>query len=282
VNADLGVTKTGPAAALAGSNVTYTITVTNSGPSDAASVTLTDVLPPNTTFVSESQASGPLFTCTTGSTVTCSIASFPGGSTAIFTLTVTFNASISTGTTVTNTATVSSTTADTNPANNSSSASTLVGANADLSVTKSGPAATPSNTNVVYNVTAANAGPSNAVNVTLTETVPAGMTFVSANQTSGPAFSCSGTGPITCTIATFPAGASASFQFTFAVPSSIAPGTSTSDTATISSATPDPNPANNTASVTTTVGQTIPALSPLAMALLAIALAMIGWMTARR
>src|SRR5262249_52587398 len=40
--ADLGVTKTGPAAATAGSNVTYTITVVNNGPSAAQDASLTD------------------------------------------------------------------------------------------------------------------------------------------------------------------------------------------------------------------------------------------------
>jgi len=281
-SADVSVTKSGPAAATAGSNVTYMITVMNGGPSNAASVTLTDVLPAGTTFVSESQTAGPVFTCTTGATVTCSIATLAPSASATFSLTVAFGGSIVNGTTVTNTATVTTTTPDPVPANNTSSAPTLVSANADLSVTKSGPATTPSNTTITYTVTAANAGPANAATVSLTETVPAGMTFVSVNQTSGPAFICSGTGPIVCTIATFTAGASATFKFTFNVPLNTPVGTSSSDTATITSATPDPNPANNTATATTTVGASIPALSPLALALLAMMLAAIGWMTARR
>jgi uncharacterized repeat protein (TIGR01451 family) len=281
-SADVAVTKSGPAAALAGSNVTYTITVTNNGPSDAASVTLTDVLPPNTTFVSESQTTGPTFICTTGTTVVCSIATLPAGTSAVFSLTVTFSAALPNGTTVTNTATVSSTTTDPTPANNTSSVQTTVGANADLSVVKSGPATTPSNTTVTYTVTAANAGPSNALNVTLTDNVPAGLTFVSVNQTNGPAFACSGSGPVVCTIATFASGASATFQFTFNVPSGAVAGTVTSNTVTIGSSTLDPNPANNSATATTTIGQSIPALSPLAMALLMAALAAVGWMVAKR
>ena len=281
-SADVGINKTAPAAASAGTNVTYTITVQNAGPSDAASVSFTDTLPAGTTFVSESQTSGPTFTCTTGATVSCSIASLAAGASAAFNITVALSGSLTNGTIVSNTATVSSTTADSNPGNNTSTAPTTVSANADLSVTKSGPTSTPSNTNVTYTVVAANAGPANATTVTLTETVPAGMTFVSVNQTTGPAFSCSGTGPIVCTIASFAAGASATFQFTFNVPIGAVAGTQTSDTATISSATPDSNPLNNSASVTTTIGQSIPALSPLAIALLAMALAMVGWMTARR
>src|SRR4029077_14244480 len=55
-HADLAVTKTGPASTVAGdpANLTYTITVTNNGPSDAQAVTLTDNLPAGETFVSQS------------------------------------------------------------------------------------------------------------------------------------------------------------------------------------------------------------------------------------
>ena len=46
-SADLQVTKTGPATAVAGTQVTYTLSVTNAGPSDAQGVTLSDTLPAN-------------------------------------------------------------------------------------------------------------------------------------------------------------------------------------------------------------------------------------------
>ena len=280
--ADVSVMKSAPAAVAAGSNLTYTITVANAGPSDAANVTMSDTLPAGTTFVSESQTSGPTFTCTTGATVTCSIASLPAGLSAAFNITVNIPPATPTGTVIANTATSGSSTPDTAPNNNTSQVSTTVGANADLAVTKNGPTFTPSNTDVVYTVTAANAGPSNAANVTLTETVPAGMTFVSVNQTTGPTFNCTGTGPVVCTIATFTVGATATFQFTFNAPLSTPAGTQTSNTVTIGSTTLDPNPNNNTASVSTTIGQSIPALSPLAMALLAMMLAAAGWVALRR
>ena len=153
---------------------------------------------------------------------------------------------------------------------------------ADLSVTKTGPASTPSNTTIVYNVTATNSGPSDASTVTLTETVPAGTTFVSVNQTSGPAFACSGSGPVVCTIATFAAGASAAFQFTFNVPPSAASGSTITDTATISATTPDSNATNNSATASTTVGASIPALSPLMLALLALAVSALALVALRR
>ena len=57
--ADVTVTKTTAAGpVLAGNDITYTITVLNTGPSDAQTVALTDPLPADTTFVSDTQTLG--------------------------------------------------------------------------------------------------------------------------------------------------------------------------------------------------------------------------------
>ena len=84
---DLAITKVDtPDPALAGENVTYTITVTNAGPNHAAAAVLSDTLPANTTFVGFNQSSGPAWTCTTpgtgsGGTISCSIATLSAGAT---------------------------------------------------------------------------------------------------------------------------------------------------------------------------------------------------------
>jgi uncharacterized repeat protein (TIGR01451 family) len=52
-DADLFVTKDGPAEAMAGGEITYTITFGNLGPDDAAHVRLRDMLPADTTYVSD-------------------------------------------------------------------------------------------------------------------------------------------------------------------------------------------------------------------------------------
>jgi len=70
-SADLFVTKTAPASASTGSNVTFTISLGNGGPDDAASATFNDTLPSGATFVSYMQTSGPAFTaarCRTSAT----------------------------------------------------------------------------------------------------------------------------------------------------------------------------------------------------------------------
>jgi len=60
--ADLGVVKTvSGGTTLAGDNITYTVTLTNHGPSNSQTVSLSDAVPANTTFVSATQTSGPAF-----------------------------------------------------------------------------------------------------------------------------------------------------------------------------------------------------------------------------
>src|SRR5262249_57096293 len=49
-NADLAITKTGPASVVPGNPATYTITVTNGGPSSANNVSVSDPTPPGLTF----------------------------------------------------------------------------------------------------------------------------------------------------------------------------------------------------------------------------------------
>ncbi|HEY0160209.1 MAG TPA: hypothetical protein VGF28_23185 [Thermoanaerobaculia bacterium] len=245
----LDVTKTGPAAAPAGTDVTYTVSVTNAGPSDAASVTLTDGVPPQTTFVSATQTSGPTFTC--DDTITCTIGVLPAGATATFTFVFQIDAGASGN--VENTATVTTTSGP----GDSSTVTTTVGEAADLTVTKNGPDAVVAGTDVTYTVSVSNAGPSNAHDVVLSDPVPPQTTFVSATQNSGPAFTCNET--ITCTIDVLPAGATATFTFVFHVRETASGGIA--NTATVTSSTPDPVPANSAGTVPTDVTDAIVSLS---------------------
>ena len=64
--ADLAITKTGPASVVAGTNVVYTITVTNAGPSNAEGVVVTDVTPTGLTFVSNTGDCATAFPCALG------------------------------------------------------------------------------------------------------------------------------------------------------------------------------------------------------------------------
>ena len=261
--ADVSVTKTTAAGpAIAGSTVAYTITVSNAGPSDSQTVALSDVVPANTTFVSDAQLSGPAFTLTnpavggTG-TISGTIATLASGASASFTVVVLVSPSAPDGTTIANTATVTAATADPNLANNSSTVTSLSSTQADVSVTKTA-AAGPvlAGNTIAYTITVSNAGPSDSQTVALSDVVPANTTFVSDAQLSGPAFTLTspavgGTGTISGTIATLASGASATFTVVVLVSPSTPDGTMIANTATVTAATADPNLANNSATVTT-------------------------------
>lgn len=113
---DLNITKsiTGGPLFPAGGNITYTIAVVNNGPGAANNVTVTDVLPAGTTFVS---ATSSLGSCSGTTTVTCVLGALTNGSSATISLTLT---SASTPGPIANTATVTATETDLNPANNTS------------------------------------------------------------------------------------------------------------------------------------------------------------------
>jgi uncharacterized repeat protein (TIGR01451 family) len=129
---DLSATKTdAPDPVTAGDNLTYTLTISNNGPSDGKNVVVSDEVPSNTTFVSFSQTDGAPFDLSSppaGSTgtVTATIAVFPTGTTATFTLVVNVDSTTPNDTVITNTVTVSNTTEDTDLANNTDTETTQV------------------------------------------------------------------------------------------------------------------------------------------------------------
>src|SRR6185436_10502235 len=85
-SADLKVTKTAPASAFAGTDVSFSIKVENLGPSNNVGFTVEDVLPSGTTFVSAS--SGCLDSSPLSGTVTCTAASLGAGGSVTWTITV--------------------------------------------------------------------------------------------------------------------------------------------------------------------------------------------------
>jgi uncharacterized repeat protein (TIGR01451 family) len=258
-SANLAISKIDtPDPVLAGQNVTYTITVSNGGPSAGASVTLSDPLPAGTTFVSLSAPGG--WSCTTppvggSGAISCTIASLGVGS-GVFTLTAAIAPATPGGTIVTNTATVSSSTTDPTPGNNSATATTTVTTSADLAISKiDTPDPVVAGQNVTYTITVTNSGPGPAASATLSDPLPAGTTFVSLSAPGG--WSCTtppvgGSGAISCTIASLGVG-SGVFTLTAAIAPTTTGGTVVTNTATVSSSTTDPNPANNSASATTLV-----------------------------
>ncbi|MDQ6652871.1 MAG: lamin tail domain-containing protein [Acidobacteriota bacterium] len=123
-SADLALSETDePDPVITGSDVTYTINVTNNGAGTAQSVEVSDNLPRTVTFVSCS-STGSGVCGGTGKNRTITFASLPSGASASITLVATANGAD--GTTIANTATVTSATSDPNPNNNAATTTTDV------------------------------------------------------------------------------------------------------------------------------------------------------------
>lgn len=83
---DLAVTVShSPDPVRVGSNLTYTINVTNNGPDPATNVTVTDSLPPEVTFLSATASQGA---CSGSGTIGCALGNLPNGTSATVTFVV--------------------------------------------------------------------------------------------------------------------------------------------------------------------------------------------------
>lgn len=191
---DVAINKTAsPSPVATGSDLTYTITVSNISGVTADEVTVSDQIPPGTTFVSLASP-GNCVTPPAGGTgqVTCQLGSLGANSQVILTLTV--NVTANPGSTITNTASVTTSTSDSDPNSNSSTAMTLVIPESDCTIT-----CPPDQ---VVNVSANQCGAAVAYpapqatdcgTVTCTppanSTFPVGLTTVNCTTTAGPACS---------------------------------------------------------------------------------------------
>jgi uncharacterized repeat protein (TIGR01451 family) len=120
VSADLSVTMTdSPDPVKRRSNLTYAITVQNTGPDSASGVTLTDKLPSNMRYVSVSSSQG---SCSGTATVTCKLGSIASGANAKVNIVVRPR---NTGSYI-NSVSVSTTTQESSTTNNTATAVTTV------------------------------------------------------------------------------------------------------------------------------------------------------------
>ena len=246
--ADVSVLKSTTATSVtAGNQISYTVVVSNTGPSDAQGVIWTDALPTNAAFVSQTEQVGdPVFVTTQpGGSIRDSIATLAAGATAHFTVTYTVNASTPPSTTqITNTANVTTTTPNTSP-QTSSTVNTPLTFSADVSVAKSTTSTSVTAGNQIsYTVVVSNTGPSDAQSVTWTDPLPTNATFVSQTEQVGdPAFTPSQAGgSISDSIATLAAGATAHFTVTYTINANTPPSTTQiSNTANVTTTTPNPS-----------------------------------------
>lgn len=123
-----------------------------------------------------------------------------------------------------------------------------VPASIDLSMNKNGPASVGVGATFSYTLSVFNAGPSTATSVSVSDTLPPGLSFVFASGPSGP---CTYTPPnVTCGMGSIAPLASANAILTVRAPASPA---TINNTATATALEPDVNALNNTSTATTNV-----------------------------
>ena len=230
---DLEVTKTVDNSNVSvGTNCVFTITTTNKGPYKATGVNVNDVLPAGYTFVSATPSVG------TWSAPNWTVGSLTNGQSATLSIVATVNASGP----YANTAIISGNDPDTDSANNTATVTPIVETN--LLVTKTASSGTHNvGDNVTFTITASNSGPSNATGVKVTDTLPAGYTFVSATPSTGTWLAPE------WTIGNLANGANT----TLTIVAKVNATGSYANTASITGEQNDPTPGNNSGSATPTV-----------------------------
>ncbi|MFN8557395.1 MAG: DUF11 domain-containing protein [Dehalococcoidia bacterium] len=253
---ELGILKSADVAVIGpGGVVTYTITVANLSATTAVSgVTVRDILPAGTGFVSATGTNG--FNCNfAAGTVTCTGGSIAASSNQVITLKVT---APTTAGLFTNTAEVDpfDTIPEPNAVPNTATAGVTV-VLPDLAVVKTanglpGPGVpVPVNSNVTFDIAVANLGPSTVSNIVVRDVLPAGFTF--QNFTNQGGFFCShNAGTVLCSNGTIPAPGAVTISFVAKAPATAGPASNTAEVDPFN-AIIESNEGNNASTVTMSV-----------------------------
>ncbi len=199
-NADLSITKTSNADhVLVEDPITYTLTVTNHGPSIATDVSLVDTLPPGLTYTGHTPAE---YDCTHDGSVTFSCnfpVMNPGES-----VQVTIHMFAPVDGAFTNSATVSSPVGESDLDNNTDSKETIVDPVAALEVAKTHkPSVIYAGQIILYEITVENSGPDDAEGVILTDDLPPGLDVDWVDPSQG---QCTQDAPVECDLGTITTG----------------------------------------------------------------------------
>jgi uncharacterized repeat protein (TIGR01451 family) len=222
---------------VAGSQLTYTLVLSNAGSFAIPGLVLTDTLPAGANYASATPPPSGL------SPLVWNVGTLAANQALTYTVAVNVSSN-ATGSLV-NSAQLA-TTALAGPA--TATVTTTVTTIADLALTMSdAPDPVAAGTSLTYTLRATNNGPNIAASVVTTDTLPASVTFIGA---SGVGWSCShSSGVVTCTRPSLGLGAAPDIVIT------VTPGAHgvIANSATITSTSSDANGANNSATTTTTV-----------------------------
>jgi uncharacterized repeat protein (TIGR01451 family) len=238
-----------------GQSLTYTLTVTNSGPDPSNGTTVSDAFP--------STLSGVTWTCQASGGATCpapgsgninASVDLPSGGAVVFTASGTVAAN-ATGTIVDHaTATAGAPATDPNTANNTASVSTdPVPTHADVAVALlASPQQYTRGQPLTYTLTVTNDGPDASNGTQVSDNFPSSLSGVTWTCVASGGASCpsSGNGDLDASV-DLPSGGTVVFTATGTVRSNTTGTIEDQATATVNAPTIDPNTANNTATVDT-------------------------------
>ena len=231
-----------PSSVVLTSNLTYTLTVTNHGPGTATSVAVTNDLPAGAAYLSAAPSQGTVAT-NTGGQVAWSVGTLAINASATLTISV---KTIAAGQ-LTNVAVATLAQSDPNLVNNIAAVvATVTTPAADLALgLMDAPDPVYLTNALTYSIAVTNFGPATATGVTVTNTLPAGVTYVSGGASQGTVTNLAGT--VTGHLGNMVSGAQASMSIL--VRPTVA-GTITS-TVGVFSGVFDPFKGNNVAAVKT-------------------------------
>ncbi|NLU95724.1 gliding motility-associated C-terminal domain-containing protein [Chitinophaga sp. Ak27] len=170
------ITKSGPVVANAGDNITYTLQVTNAGPSTAVNTLITDQLPAilqNAAWTATASGGATISTGNTGSGNSVSVTGTIPAKTGVINITV--NALVPPGAaagSIRNFAIATPDEAGMPPAN-SDTVVTVIKQKSGLLITKIAPSTANAGESIVYGVKVVNVGPSDAHGAVITDAIPA-------------------------------------------------------------------------------------------------------------
>ena len=230
-----------------GDTIEFAIGVANYGPDTATEVVVTDLLPAGVTFVSYQASQGTYVSGTGIWTVgTVTTADFP-----VLIITATVDRPVSgVPAAATNTATVSGKEYDPDPSNNVDTV-TETPQYADLAVDKQVSDATPNvGDTITYTITLSNLGADTATGVTLLDQLPAGLQFVAALPSQGTYDAGTGIWDVGTVDTAY--ARTLTIEALVLPPLSGVPQPQTNTASVLTSNQYDPDPTNNTDSVTET------------------------------
>ncbi len=228
-----------------GSNLTYNITLTNSGPAPASGVAITDILPPGSALVSSTPPGS--WSVSGSNSLVCTVGALPMNSNFTASVTIVPSAVGS----ITNTITASANEADANATDNVASVVTTINPpSADLAVgVVDSPDPVLVGNTLTYSILVTNLGPATATNVVVTNTLPPGVALLSVNPPGGSSSTNGGVITVTYGLGTIGSGGTGNFAIM------VEPKTAglINNLTTVGSSVFDPLKGNNTANVKTQV-----------------------------